>query len=107
MKMDDEFWRAVREREQAKRTTSPIGAINLALLFGTAIIAVSLIITPFLSGKVKESMSASTPAFDTLTTGSIPDSAKGPKRYTIRRSVLQETPGAVCIIDINGNSNGC
>lgn len=79
----------------------------MALLFGTAVIALSLIITPFLSGSNKERMSASSGPFDTLTTGSIPDSDKNPKRYTIRRSVLQETPGAVCIIDINGNSNGC
>ncbi len=107
--MDDEFWKAVREREQATGRSSPIGAINLALLFGTAAIALSLILTPLLADSTGDrDIAAGRQNFDMLTTGSIPaQSEKGARRYTIRRSVLQETPGAVCIIDINGNKSGC
>ena len=44
--------------------------------------------------------------FDMISTGSVPKRGEG-KRYTVRRSVLQEMPGAVCIVDGNGVSSGC
>ena len=82
------------------------GALNLALLFGTAVIALALVLTPVLSAKTDKRMIANVPdEFDMISTGSIP--SEGGKRYTVRRSVLQEMPGAVCIIDGNGQGNGC
>ena len=44
--------------------------------------------------------------YDNISTGSIPANGST-KRYTVRRSVLQEMPGAVCIIDANGGKSGC
>jgi uncharacterized protein Veg len=41
-----------------------------------------------------------------MTTGSISQN-NGEKRYIVRRSLLQETPGAVCIINSDGSSSGC
>jgi|EndMetStandDraft_4_1072995.scaffolds.fasta_scaffold252318_3 hypothetical protein len=104
--MDDEFLRTPSEREFIGEKTSPIGALNMALLFGTAVIALSLILTPILSPQ-KDTMEASTMGYDDIKTGSIPTQDGKVKRYTIRRSVLQENPGEVCIIDQNGNRNGC
>src|SRR6478609_10924757 len=102
--MDDDFWKAVREKEQASVSSRKTGALNIALLFGTAVVALTLILTPMLADKSKSSVFASAPSeFDSITTGSIPKSENGAKsengkRYTIRRSVLQDTPGSVCVV---------
>ncbi len=45
-------------------------------------------------------------AYDEIVTGSISTNS-GPKRYIVRRSVLQDTPGAVCIINSDGSTSGC
>jgi hypothetical protein len=105
--MDDDFWKAVREKEQSSNASRRTGALNLALLFGTAVVALTLILTPMLADKSRSSVFASVPAeFDTITTGSIPGTENG-KRYTIRRSVLQETPGSVCVVQGYGSGAGC
>ncbi len=104
--MDDDFWKAVREKEQTSSTSRKTGALNIALLFGTAAVALSLILTPMLSDKSKSGVLASAPDFDNITTGSIPKTENG-KRYTIRRSVLQQEPGAVCIVQGYGADGGC
>jgi hypothetical protein len=107
--MDEEFWKQAGDRDfVAEKTTSKIGAVNMALLFGTAAIALSLILTPMLAPDGKtDQMQASTMDYDNITTGSIPTADGKTKRYTIRRSVLQKNPGDVCIIDQNGNRTGC
>lgn len=112
--MDDDFWKAVREKERASSSASRrTGALNIALLFGTAVVALTLILTPMVADSSKKSVLASAPAdFDTITTGSIPKTENGPKsengkRYTIRRSVLQDTPGSVCVVQGYGVGAGC
>ncbi|MGO4568810.1 hypothetical protein AB4Z52_28115 [Rhizobium sp. 2YAF20] len=104
--MDDDFWKAVREKEQTSFKSRRTGALNIALLFGTAAVALSLILTPMLADKSKSSVLASAPDFDNITTGSIPTSENG-KRYTIRRSVLQQEPGSVCVVQGYGADGGC
>jgi hypothetical protein len=105
--MDDDFWKAVREKERASSASRRTGALNIALLFGTAVVALTLILTPMLADSSKKSVLASAPAdFDTITTGSIPKTENG-KRYTIRRSVLQDTPGSVCVVQGYGSGSGC
>jgi hypothetical protein len=106
MKMDDEFLKTPSDREFVNEKSSPIGAVNMALLFGTAMIALTLILTPILSPD-KNTIEANTMGYDDIKTGSIPTHDGKVKRYTIRRSVLQENPGEVCIIDQNGNKSGC
>ena len=111
--MDDDFWKAVREKEQASVSSRKTGALNIALLFGTAVVALTLILTPMLADKSKSSVFASAPSeFDSITTGSIPKSENGAKsengkRYTIRRSILQDTPGSVCVVQGYGSGVGC
>ncbi|MDM9621557.1 hypothetical protein A6U87_27580 [Rhizobium sp. AC44/96] len=105
--MDDDFWKAVREKEQASAASGKTGALNIALLFGTAVVALTLILTPMLADKSRSSVFASAPSeIDSITTGSIPKTENG-KRYTIRRSVLQETPGSVCVVQGYGSGVGC
>lgn len=100
---DDEFWKAVQDKDL---TSVPgngrIGVLNLALLFGTAAIALALVLAPVLSSRTNTRMLAQSPEnFDMMSTGSVPQRSEG-KRYTVRRSVLQEMPGAVCIVGENG-----
>lgn len=97
--VNEDFWRAARSRERSSVKTGRTGVLNIALLFGTAAIALSLVVTPMLADKTEKKTLAFQPdEYDMMSTGSIPK-ADGGKRYTIRRSVLQETPGSVCIID--------
>ncbi|MDL2409533.1 hypothetical protein PY650_28665 [Rhizobium calliandrae] len=104
--MDDDFWKAVQEKEQSYSSSRKTGALNIALLFGTAAVALSLILTPMLSDKSKSSVLASAPDLDNITTGTIPQIENG-KRYTIRRSVLQQEPGSICIVQGYGADSGC
>ena len=104
---DDEFWKAVQEKELTSSAPTRTGVLNLALLFGTAAIALALVLTPVLSSKTGSRMIAQTPdEFDMISTGSVPTQTEG-RRYTVRRSVLQEMPGAVCIIDGDRYSSDC
>jgi hypothetical protein len=103
---DDDFWKAVQEKDYTPAGDTRTGALNLALLFGTAVIALALVLTPVLSAKTDKRLIANVPdEFDMISTGSIP--TDGAKRYTVRRSVLQEMPGAVCIVNGTGQGNGC
>jgi hypothetical protein len=105
--VNEDFWKAARTRERSSIKSGRTGVLNIALLFGTAAIALSLALTPMLASKTDRKTLAFEPAdYDMMTTGSIPKGDPG-KRYTIRRSVLQETPGSVCIIDGNGNGQAC
>lgn len=104
--VDEDFWRTVQDKDLVTSQSRRTGVLNLSLLFGTAVIALTLILTPMLSSKSDKRMLANRPIdYDNITTGSIP-SGTG-KRYTVRRSVLQEMPGAVCIIDADGTRSGC
>ena len=97
--MDEEFWKTVRARQRTTYRSGKTGALNIALLFGTAAIALSLIVTPMLAESGDDRRLAHVQEeFDRITTGSIKRVEEGSKHYTIRRSVLQETPGSVCII---------
>ena len=106
--MDDEFWKSVRDRQKATYRSGKTGALNIALLFGTAVIALSLILTPMLAERSDQKRLAHVQEdFDLLTTGSIKPADGSAKHYTIRRSVLQETPGSVCIVQGYGADGDC
>lgn len=106
--MDEEFWKTVRMRQRSTYRSGRTGALNIALLFGTAVIALSLIITPMLAGHSDESRMARVQQdFDMITTGSIKSGDNTTKHYTIRRSILQETPGSVCVVQGYAANNDC
>lgn len=107
---NEDNWKAAVDKGRTSGTPSRVGVLNIALLFGTAAIALTLILTPMLSSQSTQRRVAATPMpdpYDNITTGSI-KKQDGPRRYTIRRSVLQEQPGAVCIVDGYGAKGpGC
>jgi hypothetical protein len=108
--MEEEFWKTVPVRQRAAHGSGKTGALNIALLFGTAAIALSLIVTPMLASRSDDARRLTNVQedFDLLTTGSVPKQGeKGGKNYTIRRSVLQETPGSVCIVQGYGVGSDC
>lgn len=103
---DEDFWNAVQDKELTPAGTTRTGMLNLALLFGTAAIALALVLTPMLSSRTDTRMMANMREdLDMISTGSVPQGQV--KRYTIRRSVLQEMPGTVCIINGTAYSSGC
>lgn len=75
------------------------GVLRIALLFGSAAVALTLIIAPFAENYARSQVAGD---FDMMSTGSTP--AKN--SYTIRRSVLQPAPESVCIIRPNGSRSG-
>ena len=79
-----------------------MGVLRIALLFGSAAVAVALMAIPYLDGGRDEFIARSAPAgLDMMSTGSI-----GGGTYTVRRSVLQPSPGSVCVIRENGSRSG-
>ena len=106
--MSEEHWHDTPEREFVATRSNRMGTLNMALLFGTAAIALSLIVTPMLApDRSAGRMQASTMDYDNITTGSVPTSDGRTKRYTIRRSILSEHPGDICIIGSDGTKTGC
>ena len=91
-----------------RETVRKTGALNAALLFGMAGLALALIVTPFVANRNGGAVFArsAVPAFDNIVTGSI-KKKDGTREYVVRRSILQEIPGAVCIINADGSSSGC
>ncbi len=80
------------------------GALRVALLFGSVAVAFALILTPIIdrgAGSVMAKRAVST-ELDRIATGSVSDN----KVYTIRRSVLQSSPSAVCVISQDGVQRG-
>ena len=79
-----------------------MGSLRIALLFGSAAVALALLVVPFAERQAARSF-ASTPQLDRMSTGSIQQPGAA---YTIRRSVLQTDPNSVCIIRSNGTRSG-
>jgi hypothetical protein len=80
------------------------GALRVALLFGSAVIALALILVPILNNRSNDVVTQSLfpNGVDTMATGSIRNS----QAYTVRKSVLQPAPDAVCIIHPDGTKKG-
>lgn len=77
-----------------------MGALRFTLLFGSAAVALALILTPIVDSQTRDFVGS--PGVDTITTGSVQQGGN----YTIRRSVLQESPNAICVIRANGVRSG-
>jgi hypothetical protein len=84
------------------------GAVRIALLFGSAAVALTIILTPVAEKQVIRSAALQN-GIDQIATGS----TKNVKRlapltnnYTIRRSVLQADKDDVCIIGSDGVRTG-
>ncbi|WP_394887099.1 hypothetical protein ACG873_20390 [Mesorhizobium sp. AaZ16] len=80
-------------------SASEWGALRITLLFGSAAVALALIAVPLLEGRNSDRLAGD---IDLMSTGSI---GRG-ETYTIRRSVLQSSPDAVCVIHSDGARSG-
>lgn len=100
----NDFWTTVRNKGEADDIAS-VGALRAALVFGAVVIAAAVIATPLLASRDQRMLGAGGRfGFDAITTGSTPSGYE--RAYTIRRSVTQPMPDALCIIDANGHHRG-
>mgnify|MGYP000877438131 CR=1 FL=1 len=79
-----------------------LGSLRVALLFGAGAIALSLLVIPVVERQSRTAFVDGPDNLDRMSTGSIQTGGS----YTIRRSVLQTKPNAVCIIRPNGSRSG-
>ena len=99
-------WEAPRQARGWNIGPAGMGALRVALLFGSAAVALALILTPMLEDRTRNMAYWAYPGgLDMMPTGSI-GQRSNPGEYTIRRSVLQPSPNAVCIIRGNGMRTG-
>ena len=100
----DSEWEAARGKGTSSGLSAGIGVLRVALLFGSAAVAFALLVTPILQRytPAQETAWNKSPGIDYTQTGSI--GYKG--SYTVRRSVLQGSPGSVCVIRDNGTRSG-
>lgn len=109
--MDEEFWKTEQPRQKSGQGFGRTGALNIALLFGTAAIALSLIITPMLARRSDDDrkLASVKQDFDMITTGSIKSTTDNTtRRYTIRRSITQDNgPGSVCVVQGYASGDDC
>lgn len=81
------------------------GILRITLLFGSAAVALALIIAPLADRGTKAVVDYSTSrSIDEMAVGSIKKA--DPTSYTVRRSVLQSSPTAVCILNSDGSKTG-
>lgn len=95
----DKDWDSIRPDRSFR---AGMGVLRITLLFGSAAIAVALMAIPYLDGKQDQFIAGNPAGLDTMATGSI----RSDSTYTVRRSVLQPSPGSVCIIRGNGSRSG-
>lgn len=99
----DQDWDDIRVERGSRLGSAGIGALRVTLLFGLVAVALALIVAPFAESQFQERRaSAGFPGIDTMATGSI--GYRG--TYTVRKSVLQSSPDAVCIILDSGRRHG-
>ena len=114
MSFDNNYFSA----DHNEYTTRPLtkagrGFLRIVLLFGSAAVALALIIVPILNDQANKvaAQSVLPDGIDRTMTGSIRrDSNVQPhaagQTYTVRKSVLQPNPNAVCIIEADGSRHG-
>ena len=98
----EDDWRDFAPGRDVQPAVSGLGSLRMALLFGSGMIALALLIVPFVDQGGGQRFADGPGQLDTMATGSI---SRG-GNYTIRRSVLQTHPNAVCIIRPNGARTG-
>ncbi len=96
-------WAGLRGTVRKNAGVAGMGALRIALLFGSAAVALALIATPYVESQSRQiAARTNAPGLDTISTGSI--SYKG--QYTVRKSILQSAPDSTCIIRDNGSRSG-
>ena len=97
-------WDSIRPDRPFRAADAGMGILRIALLFGSAAVALALLITPFLDNQTRSQGAQDRFAggLDMTSTGSI-----GHRDiYTLRRSVLQPLPSSICVIRTDGSRSG-
>lgn len=102
--MDPETeWRRIRGERGSPLAVAGMGALRVSLLFGSAAVALALLLAPWADTQTRRIAQGSVSnGLDFISTGT----ARSAKSYTVRRSVLQPNPRAVCIIRDSGARSG-
>ncbi|WP_419906654.1 hypothetical protein [Hoeflea sp.] len=99
----DEFWSSVYSGSTDAKRPSRFSVLRLATLFGSAAMAFALIIPPMIDGQDGDwQLLSNGQGIDYTTTATV----RRKREYTVHRSVLQDQPDAVCIIDTFGRRTG-
>jgi hypothetical protein len=90
-------WDVVRNDRGWPSGAAGAGILRITLLFGSAAVALALIVAPFADSATRSLSEGDRQPFglDTTSTGSI---KRASKVYTIHKSVLQSSPDAICVI---------
>lgn len=98
-------WDLVEQGRALRGGLPRVSAVRVALLFGSAAVAVALLATPILdrNTRVRVSDLGHASGLDMMSTGSTGRSASS---YVIRRSVLQSSPSAICVMHPDGRRSG-
>lgn len=96
-------WETMSSERSRLFGTAGMGILRVTLLFGSAGVALALILAPVAENYTKPQFARlGNGGIDFSTTGSI-----GPRNiYTVRRSVLQPSPDSICIIRNGGLRTG-
>ncbi|MBO6640098.1 MAG: hypothetical protein JJ920_19540 [Roseitalea sp.] len=101
---DDNQWYAPIEPKQSATLDWGNNLLRATLLFGVLAVAVGMFAAPYLqNSSARLAADRSQPGIDFMTTAS---TRQQRSTYTMRRSVLQNSPNAVCIIHANGIRSG-
>lgn len=100
-------WEVIKNDRSWPSGGAGMGVLRITLLFGSAAVALALIIAPIADQQTRSYADDRAPfGLDDMATGSIGKSAGGSKVYTIHKSVLQQSPDSVCVIHTNGRRLG-
>lgn len=100
----EQEWETIRGDRGLRLGNAGIGMLRITLLFGSIAVALSLMVASMADNRLHSQVARGYDMrnIDMTTTGSIGST----ERYTIRRSVLQNSPKSVCIIRENGSKSG-
>jgi hypothetical protein len=99
----DKDWESIVPTRASRAANAGMGVLRITLLFGSAAVALALVAVPLLDGGGRQQHARDGLAgVDMMSTGSIGRAGT----YTLRRSVLQSSPEAVCVIRDNGRRSG-
>lgn len=101
MRPEDE-WDMIRNDRGSLLSGAGTGVLRIALLFGSAAVALAMILVPIADNYTRPQFAGSGYGLDFTTTGSV----KSGSNFTIRKSVLQSSPTSVCIIRDTGLRSG-
>jgi|CXWK01.1.fsa_nt_gi hypothetical protein len=103
MEFQDDDWRSRKSPWDAQ--TAGFGLLRITLLFGSVAVAIAMLAVPLLQSGIRQSSldGGVAAGLDTIATGSVRGVGE---RYVLRRSVLQSSPDAVCVIRENGTRSG-